>query len=67
MYRVTARGKLLYCSDLSFYNFSTDSNQLLATIKFLLCWAVNMFAYLTKEDEIAPEEDKVERIQKKNS
>jgi len=26
-----------------------------------------MFASLTKEDQMAPEEDKVERIQKKNS
>ena len=46
-----------------FYNFSTDTYQLLATIKLLLCCAVNMFANLTKKDQVVPEEDKVERIQ----
>ena len=51
----------------SFYNISTDSNQLLAAIKLLLYCALNMFANLTKVDQMAPEEDKVERIQKKNS
>ena len=31
MHRDSARRKLLYYSDLSFYNFSTDSENLLAT------------------------------------
>ena len=50
-----------------FYSFSTDTYQLLATIKLLLCCAVNMFANLTKKDQVAPEEDKVERIQRRTA
>jgi len=65
--RPDGRGKLLYSSDLSFYRSSPDTNQLLARIKLLLCCAANMFATQTKEDQMAPEEDKVKRIQKKNS
>ena len=48
MYRDSAREKLLYCSDLSFYKTSTDTNQLLAPIKLLLCCAVNMFVTQAK-------------------
>ena len=41
--------KTIFIASLSFSKFFTDCNQLLITVKLLLCYSVNMFVILLKK------------------